>query len=368
MNVQSNVSCCRTAGVALLLASLVLSGCHDRPATARAAAANHATSLPSSLPAVLPPAVAAAVPSSETAAVPSDGFNRQYPWLAVYNGRDTIQARFIPPHGYERASVLAGTFARWLRHLPLRVNEGHLASAPVYAGVIDIDLDGSGPSGGGILAIARLRAEYLLASDQPELIRFGAGSGKWLSWLPPESATSSAASAPAKGPARADATTYAAFRRYLADVRGQMTASSFTKSLVQVTDLHQVRLGDVYVRTSGEPWAAIVVDTALRPSDGHRVFLLAQVAKGGREMVILFNAKGELGPWFEAESNEPIQTSLGSFNRDMLRRFRAGQADDASQPTTNSAASKAADKPTLAGSSGHAVTGKANNAGKNKTR
>ena len=348
-----------TVGI-VLSASLVLGGCHDHPASARAAETNHATSLPASLPATLPPrAVAAPADPIATDVIPLSGFNRHYPWLTSYSGHNTIVATFIPPRSYERASVLAGTFARWLRHLPLRFSQGHLASAPAYAGVIDIDLDGSGPAGGSIEAIVRLRAEYLLANDEPELIRFNAGSGKWLYWLPPASAATWSASSPTSRPAGGE-TTYAAFRRYLSDVSRQMTVSSFTKSLVQVADLHQVRIGDVYVRAAGDACAAIVVDSVLRPSDGHRVFLLAQATKGGTEMVLLLNSgRSELGPWFEADSNEPIVTAMGSFNRDMLRRFRTDQGDganDASQPTTGSAASKAG-KPTLTGSSGHAATG-----------
>ena len=349
-----NVQGCAAVGIALL-ASLVLGGCNDHPASAHAADPSHATTLPASLPATppvtqLPRAVAASAELVATDAAAGGGFNRQYPWLTNYSGRDTIVATFIPPRGYERASVLAGTFARWLRNLPLRYSQGRLASAPAYAGVIDIDLDGSGPGGGCIGAIVRLRAEYMLADGEPELIRFGAGSGKWLRWLPPQSSSTWSASSPTCRPDEA-AETYASFRGYLADVNRQMTVSSFTKSLARVPDLRQVRIGDVYLRTSGDACAAIVVDSVLRPSDGQRLFLLAQVTKGGREMVVLLNSgKSELGPWFEADSDEPIVTPMGSFGRDMLRRFRVDRgdgADDASQPTTNSAQSKAV-KPTLA--------------------
>lgn len=365
-----NVQGCCTVGIALL-ASLVLGGCHDHPASAHAADPVHATTLPASLPASRPatlPPRAVTIPAEPVGAdaAAAGGFNRHYPWLTNYSGRDTIVATFLAPRSYERASVLAGTFARWLRHLPLRFSQGQLASAPAYAGVIDIDLDGSGVGGGCIGAIVRLRAEYMLADGEPELIRFGAGSGKWLYWLPPQSSSSWAASSPTSRPAEA-AATYASFRGYLADVNRQMTVSSFTKSLVQVPDLRQVRIGDVYLRGSGDACAAIVVDSALRASDGHRLFLLAQATKGGRELVVLLNSgKSELGPWFEADSNEPIQTPMGSFTRDMLRRFRVDRgegADDASQPTTNSAKSKP-DKPTLA----HAADRAAPAAPKGKAR
>ena len=76
-----------------------------------------------------------------------------YPWLETFNPSDTVAARIAPPPGFEREPAASGSFAEWLRNLPLKKgrpavllyngslksNQGaHVAVVDIDAGVKDL--------------------------------------------------------------------------------------------------------------------------------------------------------------------------------------------------------------------------------------
>lgn len=110
-----------------------------------------------------------------------------YPWPLVNPHYQPLSARFPPSPGYTRVAAPAGTWAAWLRGLPLRpagtpvVDEaGRIrlpASASRLGAVVDIDLR---PNEQCADIIYRLRAEWLWVQGPREAIRFRATDGSRL--------------------------------------------------------------------------------------------------------------------------------------------------------------------------------------------
>ncbi|MDH3236425.1 MAG: DUF4846 domain-containing protein, partial [Alphaproteobacteria bacterium] len=92
-----------------------------------------------------------------------------YPWLSnPAAARDAIANRFAPPRGFVRVPARAGSFAAWLRRLPLKpvgakvyLHDGRLKpNQSVHAAVVELDI-GRRDLQQCADAVMRLRAEYL---------------------------------------------------------------------------------------------------------------------------------------------------------------------------------------------------------------
>lgn len=124
---------------------------------------------------VLGSALAVAVPQAQQ---PS------YPWMPQYSPAESLAARIPPPAGFQREPVSSGSFAEWLRNLPLkkgrpavRLYDGRLkANQTAHAAVVDIDT-GSKDLQQCADAVIRLRAEYLYSQRDIQGLHFKFTSG-----------------------------------------------------------------------------------------------------------------------------------------------------------------------------------------------
>src|SRR5690242_16861327 len=120
---------------------------------------------------------------------------RVLPLLALLYGwphaqGDDLATRFLPPAGAHRVAVAPGTFAEWLRRLPLlpRGTKVHLyngAEKPrqdVHAAVVDLDV-GTRDLQQCADAVMRLRAEYLRAAGRPILFHPDPGKPRALAFV-----------------------------------------------------------------------------------------------------------------------------------------------------------------------------------------
>ncbi len=114
----------------------------------------------------------------------SQAETNSYPWLHGTNITRDVAGAIAVPAGYERTREAGGSFADWLRHLPLKK-----AGTPVYLfdgtekknqdahfAVIDIDT-GKRDLQQCADAIIRLRAEYLYSKGGIKAIHFDFTSG-----------------------------------------------------------------------------------------------------------------------------------------------------------------------------------------------
>lgn len=211
------------------------------------------------------------------------------------------------PKGYERVASQSGSFAFWLRNVPLKKDKavylynGKLKpnQSAQYA-VIDI------PVGNKDLqqcadAVMRLRAEYLFAEKKYSAIAFMDYNGKWYRWL-----------GGSKRPA---------FDNYLQTVFGWCGSASLEKQLKPVSNFNEITQGDVFVQGGFPGHAMMVVDIAINEK-GNKVFMLAQGYQPAQDMHVVVNPSDEkMNPWYEVTNISEVITPEWTFHQSNLKKW-----------------------------------------------
>lgn len=233
-----------------------------------------------------------------------------WPGAEDYNA-GTIAERIAPPAGFERVPAAPGSFANWLRNLPLRpentpvrLYDGRLRwSQDQHVAVIGIDT-GDRDLQQCADAIMRLRAEYLLASGQAGRIAFNYTNGKRVRY-------------------RGSASDRKAFRRYMTGVFAYAGTYSLEREMAKAS-LADIRIGDVFINGGFPGHAVLVADMAENARTGEKRFLLVQSYMPAQDMHVLKDMSGrEQSPWFSVPTpNEPFITPDWIFKANSLRRFR----------------------------------------------
>jgi hypothetical protein len=251
--------------------------------------------------------LAIAAASASLAAAP------RYLWLAEPNAQSmaALAGRIPAPAGFERVPALPGSFAEWLRGLPLkpegtqvRLYDGRLKwSQDKHVAVIDIDT-GNRNLQQCADAVMRLRAEYLLASGRSRDIAFNDTDGKRLSY-------------------RGGANDRKSFQRYMIQVFSYAGTYSLERELLRVPPA-EMRIGDVFIKGGFPGHAVLVVDMAANGANGERRFLLAQSYMPAQDMHILKDPKSQDGAaWYKIpEAGRELITPEWIFEAGQLRRFK----------------------------------------------
>ena len=242
----------------------------------------------------------------------------------------TIAERFRLPKGFTRISYTQGSFAYYLRHFPLKPHGAEVlyydgtvkANEGVYEAVLNIDV-GKQNLQQCADAIMRLRAEHLYQQQQYDSIHFNFTNGfraDYASWrrgyrIQVRGNTCSWIK-------RATPTTgYASFKEYLQLVFTYAGTLSLEKELkpIQVTEL---QAGDVFIKGGSPGHAVVVVDAAVNPTTGEKLFLLAQSYMPAQEIHILRNPMApDISPWYSTRFGKQLFTPEWTFNQNQLRRF-----------------------------------------------
>jgi hypothetical protein len=237
----------------------------------------------------------------------------RYLWHTEANagGPGTLAGRISPPAGFERIPVAPGSFAEWLRGLPLkpegtpvRLYDGRLKwSQDKHVAVIDIDT-GTRNLQQCADAVMRLRAEYLLASGHARDIAFNDTDGKRRAF-------------------RGEAGDRKAFQRYMIQVFAYAGTYSLEREMLKAP-VSAIRIGDVFIKGGFPGHVVIVVDMAANSEGGEQRFLLAQSYMPAQDMHILKNPKSEDGsPWYKLpETGRELITPEWIFEPGQLRRFK----------------------------------------------
>lgn len=253
-----------------------------------------------------------------------------YPWLATYDPAQAIRNRIPSPPGMRRVQTQPGSFARWLRWLPLRPGRPAVrlfdgrekSNQSAHIAVVDLDVP---PRNLQQCAdsIIRLRAEYLYAHRRQDEISFHFTSGdlaefsRWSQGYRPSVAGRNVTwrRTGAAGAAHAD------LARYLTSVFMYAGTLSLAKEL-RKADIRNVAIGDVFIRGGSPGHAVIVVDVAAGATGTGRAFILAQGFMPAQEMHILRNPASPNGPpWFPANPDTALVTPEYTFSADSLKRF-----------------------------------------------
>ncbi|MBN2351014.1 MAG: hypothetical protein JXD23_00485 [Spirochaetales bacterium] len=228
----------------------------------------------------------------------------------------TIGTRILPPPGYERAPVAAGSFEEFLRSQPLKPHGARVKywdgrekdPAGVYCAVVDRAVR-PGDIEQCADAVMRLRAEYLFARKRYSEIAFNfVSDGKPRRYVD----------------FAGNDRSYARFLKYLDYVFARANTTSLYGQLKPVKDPAKIRIGDVFIQKHrAVNHAVMVVDLAVNPATGEKVFLMVQSYMPAQETQILINPWDDaLSPWYAVRFEEIFDTPEWRFYpfKD-LRRF-----------------------------------------------
>jgi hypothetical protein len=243
----------------------------------------------------------------------------------------SLAQRIATPSGFTRVAAPDGSFAAWLRDLPLRepgtparLFDGREKTPQdgVFA-VVDIDVDATDLQQCAD-AVMRLRAEYLWAAGCAERIAFDFTSGdaaRWSEWQKGQRPVVSGNKVSWETRGRPDAS-YASFRRYLRSVFTYAGSASLARELEAVADPAHVRPGDVFIQGGFPGHAVLVVDVA-QNAQGERRFLIAQSYMPAQDIHVLRNPEDRDSAWYPARAQGTLHTPEWTFDYRNLRRFPA---------------------------------------------
>jgi hypothetical protein len=252
-----------------------------------------------------------------------------YSWPHSKEG-GTIESRFPVPKGYTRIVNLPGSFAFFLRQLPLKKG-----SPPVY--LYDLTLKGNQTAHIAVVdidvphfdlqqcadAVIRLRAEYFYCAGLYDKIAFHYTSGdlipfsKWAMGLRP-AVLKKGVGWSSNGTPGKDRKNFMAYMNNIFTYAG---TQSLNKELM-TQKLDMVRGGDVWIK-GGSPGHAVLVLDAAEDDKGNRIFLLGQSYMPAQDFQVLKNPGNPgLSPWYsEKESMDGINTPEWDFSIDQLKKF-----------------------------------------------
>jgi hypothetical protein len=242
-------------------------------------------------------------------AISSAAAASDYAWKHA-PGSETLALRVAPPEGFARVPVADGSWAAWLRGLPMKPADAPVlifTGAPkwrqdVHVAVVDIDV-GKRDLQQCADAIMRLRGEWLFAAGRKAEIRFNDTEGKRLSFA-----------------ARRD-TGYASFRKYMDYVFAYAGTYSLERELSKVP-AGALAIGDVFIKGGFPGHAVLVADMVENATTGEKRFLLLQSYMPAQEMHVLKNPGASDGsPWYPAAFAGELKTPEWTFASGSLRRW-----------------------------------------------
>lgn len=254
-----------------------------------------------------------------------------YRWLSVYNIKESIYYRILPPEGFKRTEEEVGSFGFWLRFLPLKLgnppvflyNGKEKNRQDVHYAVLDIDT-GKRDLQQCADALIRLRAEYLWYKGLYNEIHFNFLSGfnssyeKWRDGFRPV----------IKGNKVYEEKienfngSYKNFKDYLKNVFMYANTTSLSLEMEKV-ELKDMKIGDVFIcrgKRGGICHSVIILDMVSN-NKGEKKFLLAQSYIPAQDIHILKNPVSN-DPWYDLNFGEKLVTPEWTFSKEDLKRFK----------------------------------------------
>jgi hypothetical protein len=251
-----------------------------------------------------------------------------YPWPAT-SVDGNVETRVKPPSGFERKPSQPGSFAAWLRGLPVKsgrpavrlFNDKLKGNQEAHHLVLDVDV-GKRDRQQCADAVIRLRAEYQHSAghDGEVCFRFTNGTpARWTDWKAGMRPNLSARNTPWAKAAAPDGS-YASFRRYLDGVFSYAGTFSLERELDKVVDTRTIEAGDVFI-VGGFPGHAVIVVDVAENALGRRAVLLAQSYMPAQDIHILRNPASPDSPWYVIDGDGPLSTPEWDFPAGSLRHF-----------------------------------------------
>ncbi|MCB9643149.1 MAG: hypothetical protein H6728_08745 [Myxococcales bacterium] len=257
-----------------------------------------------------------------------------FPWLTPSDQRSQrLSQRFAPPRGYKRVPLRRGSFAWWLRRLPLlpkgspvMLHDGsRKGRQDVHAAVIQIDI-GQRDLQQCADAVMRVWGEYLWSRNMARLADFHFASGQrnpWLWWSRGDRIRLRDRGRRVvwkRRVARPDRS-YQNYQRYLRFVMAWANTSSLVRQLRRVP-ISQAQPGDLFLQgwRGGQPGHAVLILDVVRDARGRKRFLLAQSYMPAQSFHVLKAPRQRHSPWYRFPKKGDIETPEWTFTtKDLFR-------------------------------------------------
>ncbi len=241
---------------------------------------------------------------------------------------NTLASRINCPKGFERVAAAPGSFAAYLRVLPLKpfgedvqFFDGTKKNRFCHVGVVDMDVgttDLQQCADSGI----RLFAEYLYRTKQYKRIHFNFTNGTrcdyvryaegWRMKVEGNSTEWYKATGEDYG--------YKNFRNYLDLVFLYAGSYSLSKELGKA-DIENIQPGDLFVHPGFPGHVEIVLDVCKNPLTGEKLFLLGQGFTPAQEIEVLENEHTpKQSPWY-SNRDKRVESPQCGFALNELMRF-----------------------------------------------
>lgn len=242
----------------------------------------------------------------------------------------TVLDRINPPAGFERIEVKEGSFAAFLRTLPLKPHgskvkyyNGRTKDWDVHEAVVDVDV-GDRDLQQCADAVIRLRAEYLFGQGLYDRLHFNFTNGfkaDYPTWMQGNRIVVEGNEA--YWVKRAGySEDYASFREYLEMVFAYAGTLSLAQEMERVP-LADMEIGDVFLKGELPGHCVIVLDIAENRTTGEKLFMVAQSYMPAQDIHILKNPQNEsLSPWYPIGFGDELITPEWTFKKDQLMRFQ----------------------------------------------
>lgn len=250
-----------------------------------------------------------------------------YPWPTSSANDQTLEHRISPPKGYAREVVQTGSFAAWLRNLPLKpgrppvhlYNGREKGNQQAQYAVVDMDV-GDKDLQQCADAVMRLRAEYLFSTKQEIHFHFTSGDecvfDRWAQGYRPDVRGNTVSWKRSASPDDS----YASFRQYMNVVFNYAGTASLSREL-QSVNVMNMKIGDVFIHGGFPGHAVLVTDMAVN-SSGRKVFLIVQSYMPAQEIHVLRNPESEeMGPWYPLDFGDELHTPEWTFANTELKRW-----------------------------------------------
>ncbi len=281
------------------------------------------------VPASAPGAVAPTSGATETGPhLPTREQLSRYPWLSKTVLVRSLEATIAPPPGFTRVAVEPGSFAAWLRSLPLRPagtpvrtflgDEVLAGDDPLLAAVVELDVGTTGLQQCAD-SIIRLHAEWLWSQGRKERIAYRFTSGhraQWTGYAAGDRAEVSGSKVSWVRTAPA-ARSHTAFRAYL-DLVFTYAGTLSLQSEKTRPAREDIQPGDFFVEGGSPGHAILVVEVAVNEA-GERMALLGQGSIPAQDFHIFTPGQGS--PWFSLQGDELVTPFWTPFPWTSLRRL-----------------------------------------------
>lgn len=252
-----------------------------------------------------------------------------YGWDYVANS-ETISDRYIAPSGYKRLKVSKGSFADFLRNLPmkpegtkLRYYSGkRVLFAPYAAGIIDIDV-GTKDLQQCADTLIRLYSEFQLSKGRGHALNFKFTSGDPLSYSDYLKGKRPVVSGRKVGWKRVAERkdNRDSFRAWLDIIYTYAGTASLSRDLVKVAP-DNIEIGDLFISPGFPGHTVMVADIAVNAEGGKKFILIEGFTPAMDAHVVQHVPAFGEQVWFTQNEDGSLNTPVWDFRNSEIRRFR----------------------------------------------